>query len=59
MLDANQIANIFTDNCSVTMPAEQYLTIYKEIQRLENENAWYKKEYESLKQKLEVKQKEL
>lgn len=49
------IAESFTENCSITMPAGQYLTIYKEIQRLENENAWYKKEYESLKQKLEVK----
>jgi hypothetical protein len=37
------------------MPAGQYLTIYKEIQRLEYENEWLKKEYESLKQKLEVK----
>lgn len=44
------IAESFTENCSITMPAGQYLTIYKEIQRLENENAWYEKEFESLKQ---------
>lgn len=49
------IAESFTENCSITMPAGQYLTIYKEMQRLENELEWYKKEYESLKQKLEVK----
>lgn len=49
------IAESFTENCSITMPAGQYLTIYKEMQRLENELAWYKKEYEALKQKLEVK----
>lgn len=50
-----RINELFTEHCSVTMPAEQYLTIYKEIQRLENEIAWYEKEFESLKQKLEVK----
>lgn len=55
MLEVNQIANIFTDKCSVTMPAENYLFIYKRMQELERENAWYKKEYETLKQKLEVK----
>lgn len=49
------ITESFTENCSITMPAGQYLTIYKEMQRLENELAWYKKEYELLKQKLEVK----
>lgn len=49
------IAEYFTENCSITMPAGEYLTIYKEMQRLENELAWYKNEYESLKQKLEVK----
>jgi hypothetical protein len=51
----NRINELFTEHCSITMPAGQYLTIYKEMQRLENELAWYKKEYESLKQKLEVK----
>ena len=49
------IAESFTENCSITMPAGQYLTIYKKIQELENEKEWYKREYESLKQKLEVK----
>lgn len=49
------ISESFTENCSITMPAGQYLTIYKEMQRLENELSWYKNEYESLKQKLEVK----
>lgn len=49
------IAESFTENCSITMPAGQYLTIYKKMQELENELAWYKNEYKSLKQKLEVK----
>lgn len=45
-----KINELFTENCSITMPAGQYLTIYKEMQRLENEKAWYKSEYEKLKQ---------
>jgi hypothetical protein len=49
------IAESFTENCSITMPAGQYLTIYKEMQRLEYENTLLKKENESLKQKMEVK----
>jgi len=49
------ITESFTEHCSITMPAGQYLTIYKEMQRLENELAWYEKEFEKLKQKLEVK----
>lgn len=44
MLDANQIANIFTDNCSVTMPADNYLFIYKRIQELEREKDFYKQQ---------------
>lgn len=50
MLDANQIANIFTDNCSVTMPAENYLFIYKRIQELERERDCYKQQLGILKE---------
>jgi len=51
----DRINELFTKHCSIAMPADQYLTIYKEIQRLEYENTLLKKENESLKQKLEVK----
>ena len=50
MLDANKIANIFTDNCSVTMPAENYLFIYKRIQELEIERDCYKQQFDILKE---------
>ena len=50
MLDTNQIANIFTDKCSVTMPAENYLFIYKRMQELERERDFYKDECDKLKQ---------
>ena len=50
MLEANQIANIFTDNCSVTMPAENYLVIYKRIQELERERDCYKRQLDMLKE---------
>lgn len=50
MLDANQMENIFTDKCSVTMPAENYLFIYKRMQELERERDWYKKQVDILKQ---------
>lgn len=46
MLDANQMENIFTDKCSVTMPAENYLFIYKRMQELECERDFYKKQLE-------------
>lgn len=49
MLDANQIANIFTDKCSVTMPAENYLFIYKRMQELERERDCYKQQADTLK----------
>lgn len=50
MLDVNQIANIFTDKCSVTMPAENYLFIYKRMQELERERDCYKQQVDILKQ---------
>lgn len=50
MLDANKIANIFTDNCSVTMHAENYLFIYKRIQELEIERDCYKQQFDILKE---------
>lgn len=49
MLEVNQIANIFTDKCSVTMPAENYLFIYKRIQELEKERDCYKQQLDILK----------
>ena len=55
MLETNQIANIFTDKCSVTMPAENYLFIYKRMQELEQERDYYKSEYQKLKNITEVK----
>ena len=48
MLDVNQIENIFTDGCSVTMPAENYLFICKRMQELERERDIYKSEYQRL-----------
>ena len=50
MLESNQIANIFTDKCSVTMPAENYLFIYKRIQELEKERDYYKQQLDILKE---------
>ena len=50
MLDVNQIANIFTDNSSVTMPAENYMFIYKRIQELERERDCYKQQLDILKE---------
>lgn len=50
MLDVNQIENIFTDKCSVTMPAENYMFIYKRMQELERERDCYKQQVDMLKQ---------
>lgn len=50
MLDVNQIANIFTENCSVTIPAENYLFICKRMQELEKEKDCYKQQFDILKE---------
>lgn len=40
------ITDSFTKGCTVTIPAEQYLTLYREFTRLENELEYYKKKYD-------------
>ena len=44
------LSEAFINDSHITMPAGQYLTIYKEMQRLECELAWYKEQHEKNKQ---------